>query len=339
MSQKIIDNIFTLASEKKARQISFLPQAKGLICQLDFPHQETLSFKLPVQLEANLQKGVLQLLGLSALDIYRAKAKKINTTRYQLNLRINVIPDKYGERLVISLLDNHFTFYPFNHLGLQANEKKVFNQALKRRGGLILFSSASRQGRTTTLFSALNELDRDKNLAYFMDLYPEYSLDKLIPIKNNANNWSRVISHDANIIALDDDNPKNLKLALQTAATGRLVLATIEANNALEASYRLLKLNLPWNLILDNLIMITGQSLAKLARANRTDISVGRKQIGLFETLYFDKKLVNFLKNNQARLDEKELWSEVLDLSQSLGYQPLTIDQRLKKEANIIVDL
>jgi type II secretory ATPase GspE/PulE/Tfp pilus assembly ATPase PilB-like protein len=336
MPIKTLENIFSLASRENANRITISNSEKDYACHLDFPGDEGASFKLPKKLESDLVENLRRLLKLAPQELARGKYCKLHSKKYRLNFLLSILPDKHGEKIVISMIKNKASLYTLNKLGLQTQEKKTFKKNLAKKGGLIVIASKERQGRSTTLFSCLEQMDRDKKSVYFMGSYPEFDLNGLISLKNNVSSWDRVLKHDSDIIAIDDDSPDSLRQAIIAASTGRLVLTTIQAINSLEALYKLLKLGLPWNLVLDNLDMISGQSLANLKRSAKKNFRPGRRQIGLFEVLSPNKKLVEFLKNHQAQINTKKFWEKTLELAKKNNYRPLTLDASQKKKEGII---
>lgn len=331
MSKKILDNIFKIASQEKAERITISQDKENNNCRVDIPSEESIFFKLPKKLEFDFVNNLRRILKVAPQELSRGKYCKISSPEYKLNFRLNILPGPHGEKIVISMVNDDLPLYSLSKLGLQAREKKIFKKALARKSGLIVIASPDRQGRSSTLFSLLSELDKDKRSAYFMGLYPEFILNGLISIPDSPDAWAKILQHDSDIIALDDDSPDKLTEAITVAATGRLVLVTINALNSLEALYKLLKLGLPFNLVLDNLILISAQSLANLSKPH-----AARKQIGLFEVLEADKKLIKFLKNNQSNLDAKAYWEKVLKQAKEDGYRPLAIDALQKKKDGII---
>lgn len=336
MSKKILDNIFKIASQEKAERITISQSEKENDCRLDIPSEESIFFKLPKRLEYDFIENLRELLQISPQDLSRGKYCKIDSPEYKLNFRLNILPGPHGEKMVISLVNNELPLFSLNKLGLQKAEKKIVKKAISRKSGLIVVASEERQGRSTTLFSLLNELDLDKHSVYFMGLYPEFILSGLISLRDTPSNWSRILHHDSDIIATDSDNTESLVEAIKVASTGRLVLVSVKALNSLEALYRLLKLGLPFNLVLDNLILITGQSLADLKLPHTLEDGYIRKQIGLFEALAPNKKFIKFLKDNQSRLDAKKFWEEALELAKDGSYRPLNVDALQKKKDGII---
>jgi len=336
MPIKTLENIFNLANREKAERITISSSDNDYACHLVLPGQEEAYFKLPKKLEADLADNLRHLLKLAPQELARGKYCKLSSAKYKLNFRLSILPEEHGEKIVISILKDKAALFSLNKLGLQNKEKKTLQKALNQKSGLIVISSKQRQGRTSTLFSCLKSIDKDRQTAYFMGEYPEFDIDGLNILKDSPDNWDIVLRHDSDIIAVDDNNLDNLKNAIRAASTGRLVIITIEAVNALEALYKILNLGLPWNLVLDNLNLIIGQSFAKLQRSAKKEFKPGRKQIGLFEVLAPSKKLLNFLKNHQAKLNTKSFWKETLELAKKDDYRPLSIDALQKQKDGII---
>ncbi|MDI3496212.1 MAG: protein transport protein HofB [Patescibacteria group bacterium] len=333
MPIKTLEKIFTLADREQANRITITKQENDFSCCFELPDKEETYFKLPKKLESDLIENLRKLLKIAPDDLTRGKYCKLRSSKFNLNFRVSIIPDKFGEKIVISLIKDKSSLFRLNQLGLQPKEKQLLEAGLKHKSGLILITSPEHGGRSTTLFSCLNSINRDDKSVYFMGLYPEFDLKGILSLKNNPTNWEIALHHDSDIIAIDDCRDEDLEQAFIAADTGRLVIATLPAINCLEALYKLLKLNLPLNLLLDNLKLITAQSLTNL---KRNTSNKGRKQIGLFEVLKPNKELINYLKDHQARINTKTFWEDVLQLAKRNDYSPLINDAKLKEKAGII---
>lgn len=336
MPNKTLKRLFNFASQEKAEKLIISNNNNDLTCHYQLPYGEEAVFNLPKKLETSLTANLRQLLKLAPEELTVGKYCKLRDKDYNLNFYLSILPNKNGEKIIISLVHEKNKITSLKQLGIQPADKKALQQALNSKGGLIVISSEPRNGKTTTLFSCLKELDKEKRNIYFLGQYPELELDGVQYLLANKKNWEKVLQHDSEVIVAEFENESpDLIWAIKAANTGRLVIITIQASSSLEALFQLLtKYDIPCKMILDNLAIITSQKLIDLKRqANKKD---SRAQIGIFEIFLANKQIKEFIFQNQNRLKEKLLWQEIMQLSSEYGYQPMINDFKKKKKENLI---
>jgi len=317
MADKSLNRLFGLAVQKKAEKLIITPSKDELNCFYKLPYGEEAYFKLPKKLENDLGNNLRALLKLAPEDLMDGKYCKIKNKNYQLNFYLSIIPDHFGEKIIINILKDKKKLLSLSKLGLNVTQKEIIKKSLLKKGGLIVISSPERQGRSTTLFSLLKEIDREKRDVYFLGKYPDLEIEGLNYLAEDQINWDWVMHHDTDVLALDSENEIDLGRAVLAANTGRLVLITLKAVNSFEALFKLLTLDLPKKLILDNLLMICGQKLKTLNRPKKkktTSAKERREKIGQFEILHLNKKVKNYILENSQNIRTKEFWRTLISL-------------------------
>ncbi len=190
----------------------------------------------------------------------------------KIDFRVSTLPTYYGEKVVMRILDADKGVLPLDSLGLSEVNKKLIRDALKRPYGLILITGPTGSGKTTTLYSMMNELDRESaNVVSLEDPVeyhiPEISQSQVMPEIGYtfANGLRSVLRQDPNIIMVGEIRDKETaELAIQAALTGHLVLSTLHTNNALGVVPRLIDMGVDPYLIAPTLILSIAQRLARV---------------------------------------------------------------------------
>ena len=116
----------------------------------------------------------------------------------------------------------------------------------------------------------MNKLDLNSFNAYCLEKNPKNLIPGVNYLVPSENNWHKILSHDCNLIIIDDlKSESDWIKAINAADTGRLVIITTRAESSLEIILKILRLNLPLKLKVDTLKMIVNQRLADLSRTDK----------------------------------------------------------------------
>ncbi len=335
MTNKTWHDLFGYAVKEQAKRVVIAGSKNGLSFSCHLPGGEEAVFNLPKKFETDLVLSLKNLLNIIPGELSYNKHGKIKNKNYRLNFRLNIVPDKFGEKIVINVIDEEDKIISLNKLGFQKKELQLVKQKIKSKSGLIVITSKERQGKTITMQSLLKELNQENKNIYLLDSAPEFTIDGINCLDNKPENWEKILNHDSDIIAFEaQDDKEDIKKAIEVAGTGRLVIITIKANNSLEALYKLLTSGAPLKLTLNNLKLIIGQELTTLKRA--TTKNKGRKKIGLFEVFTFNKDILNFITKNKTILKTANFWKQFFQVVEENGYEPLVFDYQQKKRDKMI---
>lgn len=347
MTTKSLTRLLSFATQEKAEKLVISGHKQELACRCYLPLGEEANFRLPRSLEEDLSSSLRRLLKLAPDELTSGRYFKIRSRDCRLDFLLSILPGKTGEKIVIDIIRKTRRDLSLGRLGLQKEEKKNLQSALAATSGLIVISAPARQGRNTSLAACLREIDKDKRSVYLLANNPEIDIPGVICPGASAEIWDKVMKHDSNVIASDDDEPENLRRAVLTAATGRLVLVTMETETSWEALYKLLNLGLPSTLIAANLKLISQQRLVDLKRrptAKRSvirskkevDANYRRQQIGVFETVVFTPEMRDFIKDQTGNWQQEEFWQQIVKLATASGYRPWLADKTKKKRDGLI---
>ena len=195
-----------------------------------------------------------------------------NIDERKIYFRVSTMPAYYGEKVVIRILDSEKGVKPLDQLGLSETNLKIIRGAIKRPYGLILITGPTGSGKSTTLYSMMNELDKEtSNIVSLEDPVeyhmPDINQSQMMPEIGYtfASGLRSVFRQDPDIIMVGEIRDKETaQLAVQAALTGNLVLSTLHTNNAIGAVPRLVDMGVDPYLIAPTLILSIAQRLARM---------------------------------------------------------------------------
>lgn len=190
----------------------------------------------------------------------------------QIDFRVSTLPTFFGEKVVIRILDPDHKFVTLETLGLNERVVNSIRNALKRPYGMILLTGPTGSGKTTTLYSMLNEIDKEKYNTVSLEDPIEYDItgvnqSQVQPEINYtfANGLRSILRQDPDIIMVGEIRDKETaKLAIQAALTGHLVLSTLHTNTAAGAIPRLIDMGVEPYLIPPTLNLVISQRLVPI---------------------------------------------------------------------------
>ncbi len=188
-----------------------------------------------------------------------------------IDFRVSTFPTYYGEKVVIRILDQDTALRKLEDLGLSAEHAVIVREAIKKPYGIILLTGPTGSGKTTTLYSMLNELDREGTNVVSLEDPVEYNVPGVSQSQVRpeigytfANGLRSILRQDPDIIMVGEIRDKETaQLAIQAALTGHLVFSTIHTNNATGVIPRLVDMGVDPYLIAPTLILAVAQRLVK----------------------------------------------------------------------------
>lgn len=196
---------------------------------------------------------------------------KLMINKREIDFRISTIPTVYGERIVFRILDKSNLVLGLEKLGLHAQILKDFRKAISCTEGIILVTGPTGSGKTTTLYSAISELDSSKLNIMTIEDPVEYKLTNIAQISVNpkidltfAKGLRHILRQDPDIIMIGEIRDKETaQIAIQASLTGHLVLSTLHTNDAPSAIIRLADMNVESYLLSSTIIAVLAQRLVR----------------------------------------------------------------------------
>jgi type IV pilus assembly protein PilB len=189
----------------------------------------------------------------------------------KVDFRVSTFPTYYGEKVVMRILGTAAKDLKIDDFGLSQRNLDLIRTAIKKPYGLILISGPTGSGKSTTLYSFLNEMDREKENVLSLEDPVEYTIAGVSQSQVRpeigytfANGLRTTLRQDPNIIMVGEiRDAETANLAVQAALTGHLVLSTIHTNNSIGIVPRLLDMGVEPYLIPPVLILGMAQRLVR----------------------------------------------------------------------------
>jgi type IV pilus assembly protein PilB len=189
----------------------------------------------------------------------------------KIEFRVSTFPAYYGEKVVMRILDSEKGVKSLEELDLTPRNLGLIKEAMERPYGLILISGPTGSGKSTTLYSMLNEVDKEGSNVVSLEDPVEYQIpgvsqSQVMPEIGYtfANGLRSILRQDPNVIMVGEIRDKETaQLAIQAALTGHLVLSTIHTNSAIGIVPRLVDMGVDPYLIAPTLILAMAQRLVR----------------------------------------------------------------------------
>ncbi|MFH0755226.1 MAG: GspE/PulE family protein [bacterium] len=187
----------------------------------------------------------------------------------KIDFRVSTFPAFYGEKVVMRILDQERGVKTLDKMMISDRYLKMIKEAIKKPYGIILISGPTGSGKTTTLYSMLNEIDKDEKNVLSLEDPIEYNIDGISQSQvfpeigyDFANGLRTTLRQDPDVIMVGEIRDKETaKLAIQAALTGHLVLSTIHTNTACGVIPRLIDMGVDPYLISPVLVLTMAQRL------------------------------------------------------------------------------
>ena len=189
----------------------------------------------------------------------------------EMDFRVSCLPTLYGEKIVMRLLDKSQLQLDMTKLGFEARPLEDFKEAIRKPYGMVLVTGPTGSGKTTTLYSALSELNKiESNISTAEDPV-EFNLPGINQVQmheeiglNFATALRSFLRQDPNIIMVGEIRDfETAEIAVKAALTGHLVLSTLHTNDAPSTVSRLLNMGVEPFLVTASVNLVLAQRLAR----------------------------------------------------------------------------
>ncbi len=271
---RLVNLILVNAIKKGASDIHVEPYEKALRIRYRIDGVLHEEMQPPLKLKNALTS---RLKIMSRLDIAERRLPQDGRIKLKLgkgremDFRVSVLPTLFGEKVVLRLLDKANLQLDMTKLGFDPKPLEQFKQAIHQPYGMVLVTGPTGSGKTTTLYSALSELNRtDVNISTAEDPV-EYNLHGINQVQmheeiglNFASGLRSFLRQDPDIIMVGEIRDfETAEIAVKAALTGHLVMSTLHTNDAPSTVSRLLNMGVEPFLVTASVILVLAQRLGR----------------------------------------------------------------------------
>src|SRR5262245_22279384 len=271
---KLLQTMFEDAVSARASDIHIEPHERGL--HIRFRIDGLLQPQ--TQTEAKISGAVAQRLKLmSCLDIAERRLPQdgrfhVKVRNHQVDVRISTMPTQHGETVVMRLLHRGGGLHQLTDIGLAQDMLQRFSKAIHRSTGMVLVTGPTGSGKTTTLYAALNDLNKPSCKIITVEDPVEYRLDGLNQVQVNEKielSFGRVLRsalrQDPDVILIGEMRDlETAEIGLRAALTGHMVLSTLHTRDAASAPLRLVDMGVPRYMVAYSLQAVVAQRLLRV---------------------------------------------------------------------------
>ena len=195
---------------------------------------------------------------------------------HPVDLRVSVLPTLFGESVVMRVLDRGVVSLDLEKVGMEATMLRKFREVIQRPNGIVLVTGPTGSGKTTTLYSALSELNEIEDKLITTEDPVEYDIDGIIQVPIDADIGNTFAACLRAILRQDPDrilvgeirDVETAEIAIQASLTGHMVFSTLHTNDAPSTVTRLRDMGVPPFLITATVEAILAQRLVRRICAN-----------------------------------------------------------------------
>jgi len=270
---RLVNSIFAQAIREGASDVHISPQQTNI--QLRFRIDGKLH-EVPSPPKALFLPIVARMKILANMDITVSRVPQdgrftLRMERKEINVRVSSMPTIYGENVVLRLLDMSSGVYSLDRLGMIKSDRDKIETMSRKAYGMILSTGPTGSGKSTSLYSILNELNHtDTNIITLEDPV-EYRIDNIRQVQLNrkagmtfASGLRSILRQDPDIIMVGEiRDSETAAIAVQAAQTGHRLLSTIHTNDAAGAITRFVDMGIEPFLVASALLVSFGQRLVR----------------------------------------------------------------------------
>ena len=270
---QIADYIIISAAKSNASDIHFDPREDGMMIRFRVDGDLQNFTYIPKTYERNLTTRLKLLANMNITEsrLPQDGAIKGNFGGTYLDMRVSCLPLNEGEKIVIRILDYSRSLQGLDYLGFNESNLARLKRMIQVPNGIILITGATGSGKSTTVYSILQALNKEETNIITVEDPIEMNIEGMNQVQVNteigmtfAAALRSILRQDPNVILIGEiRDSETAQIAVRAAITGHLVLSTIHTNNTLSTVERLLDMNVERYLLSTALTGIISQRLAK----------------------------------------------------------------------------
>jgi len=246
---KLVDLILSEGIITRASDIHVEPEEGGIAVRYRIDGVLRQVMKIPRAAGLPLISRIKIMSSLDIADRLRPQdgRARVAVNGQPIDLRVSTLPAAHGEKVVIRILDSRATVKSLDSLGLLPNETEAVNKLLQFHEGIILVTGPTGSGKTTTLYSMINQIKSEGVNIVTVEDPVEYRIPGIVQVQVQektgltfASALRSILRQDPNVVLVGEIRDKDTaQIATQASLTGHLVLSTLHTNDAANAVTRL----------------------------------------------------------------------------------------------------
>jgi len=270
---EIVNEILVDASKKGASDIHFDPYEDYMKIRIRIDGALSDYTEVPNSIKKNLVTRVKIIAGMNITEsrLPQDGAIKATLQNVNLDLRVSCLPTLNGEKIVIRILDYSMSTKGLEYLGFSESNYEKILKMISLPNGIILVTGATGSGKSTTVYSILQKLNKEETNIITVEDPIEMNIEGVNQVQTNseigltfASALRSILRQDPNVIMVGEiRDTETAKIAVRASITGHIVLSTIHTNNSLNTIERLLDMEVERYLLASALTGIVSQKLAR----------------------------------------------------------------------------
>jgi type IV pilus assembly protein PilB len=300
---KLVDLMLTQALKRRASDIHIEPEWDGLRIRYRIDGSLHEIFKIP---KINQNAVLARIKIISDLDITESRLPqdgrfRVRAEAKEVDFRVSSLPTTFGQKFVLRALDKANLSIGLDKLGFSEKPLSIFKEAITKPFGMILVTGPTGSGKSTTLYSVLNQLNTPERNIISIEDPVEYQIEGITQIQvkpeiglNFASGLRSLLRQSPDVIMIGEiRDAETADIAIKASLTGQIVLSTLHTNDAISAITRLIDMGVEPFLVASSLVMLCAQRLSrKICTKCRKPIDVPKdflEKIGFKEKVTFYK--------------------------------------------------
>ena len=246
---RLVDLIISEGILQRSSDIHIEPEEGGVAVRYRIDGVLRQVMKIPRQAGLPLISRIKIMSELDIADRLRPQdgRARVAVNGQPIDLRVSTLPASLGEKVVIRILDSRATVKSLESLGLNANETDGIKRLLENHEGIILVTGPTGSGKTTTLYSCINQIKSEGVNIVTVEDPVEYRMQGIVQVQVQekagltfASALRSILRQDPNVVLVGEIRDRETaQIAVQASLTGHLVLSTLHTNDAANAVTRL----------------------------------------------------------------------------------------------------
>jgi len=270
---RLVDMIISEGILSRASDIHVEPEEGGVAVRYRIDGVLRQVMKIPRQAGLPLISRIKIMSSLDIADRLRPQdgRARVAVNGQPIDLRVSTLPAQLGEKVVIRILDSRATVKSLDTLGLNPGEADAIKRLLENHEGILLVTGPTGSGKTTTLYSAINQIKSEGVNIVTVEDPVEYRMQGIVQVQVQekagltfAAALRSILRQDPNVVLVGEIRDKETaQIAVQASLTGHLVLSTLHTNDASNAVTRLVDIGVEAYKIAASLRGVVAQRLMR----------------------------------------------------------------------------